>query len=250
MNIILIIQARMSSTRLPGKVLKKIQDINVLQHCINRCSRSKFLTDIIVATTTNNADDKIVEYCKQQNIKYYRGSEHNVLERFYKTATLYNADIIVRLTSDCPLIDVNIMDDMIEYFNKHKLVFLQPKYYKGDNQKIMGGFPDGCNPQIFSFDLLKTTFINVVDNFDCEHVCPYMVRNYTIKTHEIPNINIYKNIDFSSLHLSVDTPGDFEFVSNIFGILYKVNPNFTIYDVLHIINNKHICSNYLLQPSQ
>ena len=240
MNIILIIQARMSSTRLPGKVLKKIEDKTVLQHCIDRCSKSKYINKIIIATTTNNADDAIKDYCTNNNILYYRGSENNVLKRFYDTACKYSPDIIVRLTSDCPLIDVNILDDMMQEFIQKNMQFLQPKYSFGDNQKKMGGFPDGCNPQIFTFDILKETYANVTSKFDKEHVCPYMVRNYTNLLYNIPNIDKYKDIDLSTLHLSLDTSQDYKLICAIFKKLYKENPFFTIYDVLNIINNKSI----------
>jgi len=246
MNIILIIQARMGSTRLPGKILKKIEDKTVLQHCIDRCSKSKYINKIIIATTTNNADDAIKNYCVNNNILYYRGSENNVLKRFYETASKYSPDIIIRLTSDCPLIDVNILDDMVQKFIEEDMRFLQPKYIFGDNQKKMGGFPDGCNPQIFTFDILKETYANVTSSFDKEHVCPYMVRNYTTLPYIIPQIDKYENIDLSKLHLSLDTPQDYTLISAIFKKLYKKNPFFTIYDVLNIINNKSISSDLLV----
>ena len=151
-----------------------------------------------------------------------------------------NPDIIIRITSDCPLVDVNIVDNMITYFIQNTLVFLQPKYIKGDNQKQMGGFPDGCNPQIFTYEILEKTYRNAISNFDKEHVCPYMVRNYMNKEFIIQNTEIYKNIDLSSLHLSLDTQDDYDFISKIYKHLYKSNPNFTIYDVLNLLNNVNI----------
>ena len=148
-----------------------------------------------------------------------------------------NPDLIIRITSDCPLIDVNIVDNMITYFIQNTLVFLQPKYIKGDNQKQMGGFPDGCNPQIFTYEILEKTYRNAISNFDKEHVCPYMVRNYMNEEFIIQNTEIYKNIDLSSLHLSLDTQEDFDYISKIYKYLYKNNPDFTIYDVLNLLNN-------------
>ena len=246
MKIILIIQARMGSTRLPGKILKKIEDKTVLQHCIDRCSKSKYINKIIIATTTNNTDDVIKDYCVNNNILYHRGSENNVLKRFYDTACKYSPDIIIRLTSDCPLIDANILDSMMKQFIEKNMYFLQPKYSFGDNQKKMGGFPDGCNPQIFTFDILKETYANVSSSFDREHVCPYMVRKYATLPYSIPKIDKYENIDLSKLHLSLDTPQDYTLISTIFKKLYKENPFFTIYDVLNIINNKSISSDLLV----
>ena len=179
MKIYLILQARMNSTRLPGKLLKVIENKCVLQHVIERCSKSKYINKIIVATTTNPSDNILEEYCIQKEQLYYRGSEENVLDRFYMSIKNDIFQIlIIRVTSDCPLIDSNIIDDMIDYFIENKLSFLQPKYNKGDNQKQMGGFPDGCNPQIFTYKVLEETYNNATSNFDKEHVCPYMVRNF------------------------------------------------------------------------
>ena len=138
----------------------------------------------------------------------------------------------------------NILDSMMKQFIEKNMYFLQPKYSFGDNQKKMGGFPDGCNPQIFTFDILKETYANATSKFDKEHVCPYMVRNYTTLPYSIPNIDKYENINLSKLHLSLDTPQDYTLISAIFKKLYNENPFFTIYDVLNIINNKIISLNY------
>jgi spore coat polysaccharide biosynthesis protein SpsF len=238
MNIILIIQARMNSSRLPEKVLKLIEDKTVLQHVIDRCTKSKYINKIIVATTTNSLDDILENYCVENNINYYRGSEDNVLERFYMSVQNENPDLIIRVTSDCPLIDSNIIDDMIKFFIQKNLIFLQPKYTCGDNQKQMGGFPDGCNPQIFTYEILKTTKCYAKLEHDKEHVCPYMVRNYMTEEYIMQNIENYKNIDFTKLHLSLDTESDFDYISKIYKHLYKNNPDFTIYDVLNLINNQ------------
>ena len=240
MKIYLILQCRMNSTRLPGKLLRLIEDKYVLQHVIDRCSKSKYINKIIIATTTNPVDDILEEYCVKKEQPYYRGSEENVLERFYMSIKNDNPDLIIRVTSDCPLIDSNIIDDMIDYFIENKLSFLQPKYVIGDNQKQMGGFPDGCNPQIFTYKILEETYYNTISNFDKEHVCPYMVRNFMTEEYIIPNVEQYNNIDFSKLHLSLDTQEDYEFISKIYGYLYKKNQNFTIYDVLDLINKNFI----------
>ena len=238
MNICLIIQARMGSTRLPQKILKKIENKCILQHVIDRCSKSKYINKIIVATTNNPIDDPVEHHCKNKDIYYYRGDENNVLKRFYNTALRYKPDIIVRVTSDCPLIDINILDNMLAYFINKNLEFLHPEYSNTSECGSSGGFPDGTNPQIFTFDLLEKTYKSTTDKFDCEHVCPYMIKHYSTFEYKIPNIEKYKNIDFSNLHLSIDTQTDYVFVSKIFKKLYKNSPHFTIYDVLDIINLK------------
>ena len=239
MKIYLVIQARMNSSRLPNKVLKKIEDKTVLQHIIDRCSASKHIDKIVVATTINPLDDALEKYCIENELNYYRGSEENVLERFYNSSTNDKPDILIRITSDCPLIDVNIVDDMIDYFIENRLSFLHPKYSRGNNQTQMGGFPDGCNPQIFTYETLEKTYNSATTDHDKEHVCPFMVRNYTTKEYIIPNTEKYTNIDFSRLHLSLDTEDDYNYISNIFNHLYRRDQNFTIYDVLDMINNNY-----------
>ena len=239
MKIYLVIQARMNSSRLQNKVLKKIEDKTILQHVIDRCSTSKHINKITVATTTNPLDDVLEKYCIENKLNYFRGSEENVLERFYLSTQGENPDILVRITSDCPLIDINIVDDMIDYFIENGLSFLQPKYSRGNNQIRMGGFPDGCNPQIFTHDILERTYNSATTDYDKEHVCPYMVRNYTTKEYIIPNTEQYINIDFSKLHLSLDTEDDYNYISNIFNHLHKRDQYFTIYDVLDIINSNY-----------
>ncbi len=236
MKIYLIIQARMGSSRLPNKILKIIEDKCVLQHVIDRCSQSKHINKIIVATTTNSIDDIIEDYCVNNKIDYFRGSENNVLDRYYNTVLQYNCDIIIRVTSDCPLIDVNIIDNMIFYFIKNNLDFLQPQYSRKGKNGSTGGFPDGTNPQIFTFKTLENTHKNAHNDFDLEHVCPYMIRNYSTDEFKIINVDCYKNIDFTTLHLSLDTQADYELISKIFNVLYKKNKNFSIYDVLNIMN--------------
>lgn len=238
MKINLIIQARMGSSRLPNKILKRIEDKCVLQHVIDRCSNSIYINKIVVATTTNTNDDIIEDYCLKQKIYYFRGSENNVLDRYYNTALQFECDIIIRVTSDCPLIDVNIIDSMINYFFEKKLDFLQPQYSRQGENGSSGGFPDGTNPQIFTFKILENTYKNAYSDFDLEHVCPYMIRNYSIDEFKIINIEFYKTIDFETLHLSLDTQTDYELICKIFSILYKNDKNFTIYDVLKILNNR------------
>lgn len=236
MSVNIIIQARMGSTRLPGKILKYIEDKIVLQHVIDRCSRSKFVDKIIIATTININDDVVFEFCKENNIHCFRGSEHNVLDRYYNAAINYDCDIIIRITSDCPLIDVDILDNMIEYFLEKKLNFLQPQYSRHGEYGSTGGFPDGTNAQLFTFKVLQDAYKNAHEPFDLEHVCPYMIRKYSKDEFKIPNLECYQNIDFPSLHLSLDTQSDYDFICNIFNILYKKNNHFSIYDVLNILN--------------
>jgi spore coat polysaccharide biosynthesis protein SpsF len=236
MKIFVFLQARMGSSRLPGKVMLPICGKSVLEHDIERIKKSKKIDDLIICTTNNKKDDCIEDFCKLNNIKYYRGSENNVLERYYQASLLYKPDIIVRITSDCPLIDPNIIDDMIlNYINiQNESEYYAPKYAdptKGHN------FPDGFNPEIFSFKILEDAYYNASSDYDKEHVGPYMKRQYGKKEYEIPLNKIYENLNFKNLHLSLDTQTDYKLLTIIFNNLYTNNINFTIYDVLDFLNS-------------
>ena len=235
MNCVAIIQARTGSTRLPNKIMKKINGKYILDLFLERLKKSKLLNNIIIATTINKNDDVLEKFCIDRNIDYYRGSENNLLDRFYNTAIIYKVDIIVRITSDCPLIDPNIVDDMINIFIKNKLKYMTMKY-SNDNIGAKGGFPDGCNPQIINFEMLKEAYQNAKTKYEIEHVVPYIEKKYNKYLYEIKLNKPYKNINFKKLHLSLDTQKDYILLKNIFENLYKKNINFTIYDVLDFIN--------------
>lgn len=223
-----IIQSRMGSSRLPGKVLKKLNDKTVLGHMINRLKKSKIIDDIIICTTSNSEDDSIVNFCEKNEVKFYRGSENNVLSRYYNTALISNSDIIIRCTGDCPLIDNEILDNMLKYYSDNKLKFL-PLKYNGGNM----GFPDGFDIEIFSFDILKEAYIN---STEIEHITQYMIKKYKTGSYEIKLEKEYNNLDLNNLHLSLDTEYDYKLLKNIFDNLYTKKKNFKIYDVLEYLN--------------
>lgn len=235
MKTIVFLQARMGSSRLPGKVLLPLVDKTVLEHDIERIKRSKIINDIVVCTTTNAIDDSIVEICNKLNIKYYRGSEHDVLDRYYQAALLYKPNIIVRITSDCPLIDPIIIDNMIfNYFS----VIKESKYYipKFSDPNKSHNFPDGFNPEIFTFDILEEAWKNATLDSDKEHVGPYMRRKYGNLQYEIQLKREYKNLDLENLHLSLDTKLDYDLLNDIFMNVYIKNKEFEIDDVLDYLD--------------
>ena len=236
MRKVLIIQARTNSSRLPNKVLLKLTEgINVIQHMYNRVKRCKNIDDIVIATTSNPEDTKLYDYCIRNKIKCYRGSENNVLERYYMTALISNADVIIRCTGDCPLIDPNEIDKFIlesegkEYYGLN--------YIGNSNTE---GFPDGFDIQLFSFRLLEKAYNEATNNYDREHVTPYITRVLLNNNIDRYNINVetkeYSNINFDNLHLSVDTKGDYRLVKNIFENIYNKNKSFTYLDVIDYLN--------------
>lgn len=216
-NFSIIIQARTGSTRLPNKIIKKINNKTYLEILVDRlqlCFRNSKIR-IIIATTNNENDDKIVKICEKNNYLYFRGSENNVLERYYQTAQYYNVENIIRITSDCILMDPSIILNMIEEYDNKRLDYLWIKYTNNEKGS-KGGFPDGFNPEIFSFKLLEEAFNNADLEYDKEHVIPYMYKKYN-KNYYIVSVdkNEYPNIDFNSLHLSLDTPRDLVLIKNI-----------------------------------
>ena len=229
MIINLILQARMNSARLPGKVLKKINETTVIETIFKRVERCKKINSLIVATTINNSDDAIVDVCSKNNIKYFRGSENNVLDRFYQTAKISESDIVVMCTADCPLLDPVVIDDMIDLFVKNKYNHLAHKYYDGNM-----AFPDGFDVNIVSFDSLQKEWKKQKDN-NCiiEHACGHLLKTYGNGSYVIP-LSINNKLDLTNLHLSLDTEEDYNLICNIYSNLPE---DFTVSDVLLYLNN-------------
>lgn len=231
-NIDIIVQARIGSTRLPQKVMKYLEDKIVLDHVIERLKKSKYVRNVIICTSNKIQDDLIYDHCQKNNINCFRGSELNVLERYYETATFYKSEYIVRVTSDCPLVDPKYIDLMIEKYFELNQQYLGPKYY--GNHK----FPDGFNAEIFNYKVLKEAYENAVDN-EKEHVTTYIIKKYKSIEFDYPiNYLKYKNINFANLHLSLDTPEDYELLKNIFQNVYLKNKYFELEDILNYLDNK------------
>ena len=230
LNIHIIIQARTCSTRLPNKVMKYLEDKIVLQHVYDRLKKSNYAQKVIITTTTNISDNIIVDYCLNNNIEVFQGSELDVLNRYYETAKYYKSDIIIRVTSDCPLVDINYIDMMIDYYIKSDLKYLGPKYF--GNHK----FPDGFNGEIFSFDVLEEANNNA-NEYQKEHVTTYIIEKYKKEEFTYPILyQKYRNIHFSNLHLSLDTEGDYKLLKKIFKNVYLKKNNFQLEDVLKFLN--------------
>lgn len=212
MKIVAIIQARMESTRLPGKVLKEICGKPVLWHIVNRVSKSKYLEQIIIATSTNEADDAIEEFARENAIDVYRGSQLNVLERFYQCAVQYDADIIVRLTGDNTLIDSHIIDLGIDCFVKEA---------DNDYMSYREGLPLGMVVEIFSFQALKTAYEEATDAECLEHVTPYIYKNDKFHVKKVSGMGE----DYSHLRWTLDTVQDYKLITKIYETLYREDDN-------------------------
>jgi len=205
-RVVAIIQARMSSTRLPGKVLMDIAGMPMLARSVRRLSRAKSLSEVVVATTIEKSDDPIVEQCEINGWKYFRGSQEDVLDRYHSAAALFKADSVVRITSDCPLIDPGVVDAVLDEYFK----------WEGDvdylsNMIPRRTYPRGLDTEVFTFDALDLAWKQDTDPSLREHVTQYILRHP-----EIFRIRgIMNDIDYSSMRWTVDTPEDLRFVRTV-----------------------------------
>ncbi|MBC8549915.1 MAG: glycosyltransferase family protein [Candidatus Brocadiales bacterium] len=197
----IIIQARMASTRLPGKILKKIADETVLEYLCKRLQYCNNIDKLIVATTTESQDDVIVDLLKEQNIDFFRGSESNVLNRYYETAKAYNIKTIVRITSDCPIIDPEVVENLVSLFKRNSWDYI----YNNDLNQL----PHGMDIQIFTIDALEEANSKAVEQEDLEHVVPYLENNRFRIGHWMPEKQ------YPCYRLTLDYPEDFDVISDI-----------------------------------
>ena len=199
-----VIQARTDSTRLPNKVLKEIEDIPMICHIINRIKRSRNVEQIILATTDKDSDKILLDIAEKFKIIGFAGDDDDVLERFFNAATSFSADPIVRITGDCPLVDPELLDNMIQ-------IFLENRYDYISNT-IERTFPDGLDIEIFSFDALKKTHQQAKWSSEREHVTPFIVKNQ-----DLFRVYNYRNKqDLSNLRWCVDEEDDLLMVKQIF----------------------------------
>jgi len=204
MQFAIIIQARLGSKRLPGKVLKNFKGYNPLIVLISRLQKSKIIKNIIIATTKNNKDTKIVNFCKKNSLKFFRGEENDVLGRYYKTATKYKVKNIVRITSDCPFIDINILDKMILFFKKNKLDYYANTYPEPST------FPDGMDIEIFKYKALKISNKLAKNKSEREHVTVFMRQFKKFKSKRYDQKN-----NLSKYRLTIDFFKDFKLFTKI-----------------------------------
>lgn len=195
-----IIQARMTSSRLPGKVLRTIDfenDVCVLEQVIERVKRVSQLDTIIVATTINQDDDEVVALSKKLGVETYRGSESDVLERFFEAATLHGLDQVMRITSDCPFLDPDILASLIDLFNEEKSDYA--------SNCIRRTFPHGMDCEILNYDLLKWMYDNTTESFYREHVTSYV----TSHQQDFRIGSLEDTEDHSGIRVTVDTVNDY-----------------------------------------
>ena len=226
MRMITINQARMTSTRLPGKVLKEVLGKPLLEYQIERLHQVRLADELVIATTTNDTDQPIVDLCEHLGVKYYRGSEEDVLSRYYEAATYFRADAVVRVTSDCPLIDPGVVDQVIGlYIRNHD------KYDYVSNT-LQRTYPRGLDTEVLSMAALEKAHKEAREQPEREHVTLYIYR----RPEQFQLANYSCAEDYSQYRWTVDTPEDYELIKLILQELYPVNNRFTWLDVLDLLS--------------
>jgi len=222
-----VIQARMGSARLPGKILKKVNGAALLGYQVERVRKSRLLDKIIVATSVLVKDDVVEKFCKTNNIEYFRGSENDVLSRYYECAQKYNADIVVRLTADCPLSDPKIIDDTIKFYMDTKV-----DYAANTVPPETSKYPDGFDVEVFSMKALKKAYEKANDSHDREHVTFYFWKY----NNDFKMAQLYNSKNCSKYRLTVDYPEDFEVVEFVIKELKKRNSFGHLNEIIEIID--------------
>ncbi len=203
MNIVAIVQARVDSVRFAGKVLKKIRNKTIIEILLSRLSQSKILNKIVVATSNEHVDKKLVKHIKKLKYEIFLGNKHDVLDRYYNAAKKFKADIILRVTGDCPLVDAELVDDLIKKFQNSKVDYI--------SNSLKPTYPDGLDLEIFSFNSLKKAHFQCKSIIDREHVTPFFYKNNKFKI-----LNIENKINYSNLRWTIDEEEDYEVLKQIF----------------------------------
>ncbi len=224
--ILAILQARVSSSRLPGKVLKPIIGRPMLALQIERVRQAKKIDRLIIATSTNPSDDDLETLCQVIDVPCFRGSLDDVLDRFYQAAQAVKPEHIVRITGDCPLIDPEVIDDVITFY-------LAGNFNYASNS-VEPTFPDGLDIEIFRFSALEEAWNEACRPSQREHVTPFIYQHP-----DRYRIGHYKNTeDLSHLRWTVDEQEDFDLINKIYEALYPVMPNFRMADILHLLEQR------------
>lgn len=228
-TVVAIVQARLGSTRLPGKTMMEIAGKPAISHLMNQLGHSRRLDSIVLATTTNTIDDRLVDLARKEGWSVFRGSEDDVLDRYYqaaKQAGCSASDVVVRVTGDDILVDPEILDQVVELLLSH-----WPEVrYASNNLNL--SFPFGADVEAFSFEALEQAWKEARDPDEREHVTPY------IRKHQdrFPNVELRSLVDHSHIRIAIDYPQDMEFMRQLIERLFDdYQPPFHVRDLIRCI---------------
>jgi spore coat polysaccharide biosynthesis protein SpsF (cytidylyltransferase family) len=222
-DVFALIQARTGARRLSNKVLLDLGGKTVLEHVISRVNRAKTINEAVVVTTVSKEDLKIVELVSQKGIRVLCGSEDDVLDRYYQAARLLNAQHIVRITADCPVIDADVIDQVVNYYFKSKADYC--------SNALSQTFPDGLDVEVFSFDALAKAWKNTRLSSEREHVTPY-IRNHQ---QMFKVVSVDHPVNLGAHRWTLDEKKDYMFLKELFDGLYRKNTYFGMNDILRFL---------------
>lgn len=229
MKIVATIEARMTSTRLPGKVLLPVLGRPMLSFLLERLRRVKSLNEIVLATTVNDTDSPLVEFAAKNELRLFRGSEDDVMSRVIGAAESAAAEIVVEITGDCPLIDPDVIETSIQAFLKNSVDYV----YNG----LVRSYPLGMETQVFALSTLKRSFKMTNDPLDREHVTRHIRQHPELFTHL--NVTSKPEEFWPDLGLTLDEPADYQLISRIIEHFYPTNPFFTCADMVRLLRRDH-----------
>ncbi len=221
---VVIIQARVGSTRLPAKVMKQLCGKTVLAHVIERVKLACEADGIVVATTTSSGDDAIEQEALRCDVEVFRGSEQDVLSRYFGAAAENTADIVVRITSDCPLIDPQVMDEIIAFYKQHDYDIVT----NGGSDLSKRTYPRGLDTEVFSFAVLKEAYNNAQKQYQKEHVTPYLYEHGRV-------FHYMDSADNSRYRWTLDTEEDWKLIEALYDYLYHGKHDFRYQDILAVM---------------
>ncbi|APB34508.1 putative acylneuraminate cytidylyltransferase CMP-KDO synthetase-like protein [Gloeomargarita lithophora Alchichica-D10] len=225
MKIVATIEARMTSSRLPGKVLLPAQGKPMLYHLVNRLKAVPSIREIILATTINATDDVLIDFARQENILHYRGSEEDVMSRVIGAAETARADVIVEITGDCPIIDPDLVEQTIQMYLHHEAAYVSNTH--------ISSYPGGMDTQVFSLESLKRSATMTDDSLDHEHVSLHMRNHPEIFSHI--HLIAPPSLHWPNLGLTLDEQADYILLKRIIETLSPKNPLFSCLDTIQLL---------------
>lgn len=225
-----VIQARLSSTRLPGKVLLDLpygSGISVLEQVVRRLKGSSRLDEIIVATTKDAEDERIVETAEKEGVGRFRGSRDDVLSRYHLAASENGLDVIVRVTSDCPCIDPSVVDYLIEDYTRDTVDYV--------SNTLTRTYPRGLDVEVFSFKALEETQRKAEKDSEREHVTPFMYKSGRFR---IRNVEAPAELQRPGIRVTLDTREDYALLCAVYDFLYEENPLFGAKEIVELFDNR------------
>jgi spore coat polysaccharide biosynthesis protein SpsF len=231
MNIVTVIQARTGSTRLPNKVMMPILGKPLLLRMSERVLQSRLKGTVVIATTDDPSDDTVVNLCAENGLNHFRGDRNDLLDRHYRTALAYRADVVLKIPSDCPLIDPKIIDKTIEFFLAHEGEF----DYVGN--LYPASYPDGNDVEIMTFPALEKAWKEATRKLEREHTTPYLWENPD--KFRLANVPWELPYDYSKSHRrTIDYLEDYLFVKAVYEELYPSDPHFDLNAILRLCEDK------------